>query len=89
MKQKSSIKSNQNGIGLVEALVAVALSSIVILGAVFGTGRILVSQKEKNLQYIVVNELRADLQKASSQEKNAWCNGDSKPEIKLPNEKDA
>lgn len=41
MKRITSIKVNQNGVGLLEALIAVALSSIVILGAVYSTGRML------------------------------------------------
>lgn len=86
MKQITSTKINQNGVGLLEALIAVALSSIVILGAVYSTGRMLVSQRQNNLQYIVINELRNKLQNATVEQKNAWCAGLSKPTITLPKE---
>ncbi len=86
MKRITSIKVNQNGVGLLEALIAVALSSIVILGAVYSTGRMLVSQQQNNLQYIVINELRTKLQNATVEQKNTWCTGTSKPTIVLPKE---
>lgn len=86
MKRITSIKVNQNGVGLLEALIAVALSSIVILGAVYSTGRMLVSQQQNNLQYIVINDLRAQLQNATVEQKNDWCIGTSKPTIVLPKE---
>lgn len=86
MKQITSTKINQNGVGLLEALIAVALSSIVILGAVYSTGRMLVSQQQNNLQYIVINELRTKLQNATVEQKNTWCTGISKPTITLPKE---
>lgn len=86
MKRITSIKVNQNGVGLLEALIAVALSSIVILGAVYSTGRMLVSQRQNNLQYIVINELRTKLQNATVEQKNSWCTGTSKPTIVLPKE---
>jgi len=73
MKQLLLTKKNQNGVGLLEALIAVALSSIIILGAVYSTSRMLVSQKEKNLQYIVINDLRNKLQNATAAEKKEWC----------------
>lgn len=62
MKPIISSKSNQKGVGLLEALIAVALSSIIILGAVYSTGRMLKSQQQNNLQYIVINKLRTKLQ---------------------------
>lgn len=75
MKQLLLIKESQSGVGLLEALIAVALSSIIILGAVYSTSRILVSQKEKNLQYIVINDLRNKLENATIEEKKQWCKG--------------
>lgn len=86
MKRITSIKVNQNGVGLLEALIAVALSSIIILGAVYSTGRMLVSQQQNNLQYIVINELRTKLQNATVEQKKSWCTGTSKPTIVLPKE---
>lgn len=86
MKQLTLAKANQEGVGLLEALVAVALSAIVILGAVYSTSKIMVSQRENNLHYIVVNELSRQMQAASMDQKESWCNGASKPEdITLPN----
>ena len=86
MKRITSIKVNQNGVGLLEALIAVALSSIIILGAVYSTGRMLVSHQQNNLQYIVINEVRTKLQNATVEQKNTWCTGTSKPTIVLPKE---
>lgn len=86
MKHSVSIKKNQAGVGLLEALVAVALSAIVILGAVYSTSRILVSQQQNNLHYIVVNEFRNKLQTATAVQKAEWCkpNPTVKPSITLP-----
>lgn len=86
MKQRTSIRVGQRGVGLLEALVAVALSSIVILGAVYSMGRMLASQQQNNLQYIVINELRAKLKNATTEQKNAWCDGTVQPTITLPKE---
>lgn len=86
MKQLTLTKINQHGVGLLEALIAVALSSIVILGAIYSTGRMLVSQQQNNLQYIVINELRTKLQNATVEQKNAWCTGTSHPTVILPKE---
>lgn len=87
MKRLISTKKNQNGVGLLEALIAIALSSIVILGAVFSITRILVSQKQNNLQYIVINELRTKLQTATVEQRNQWCKVPPiVPTITLPKE---
>lgn len=86
MKRLTSTKLNQSGVGLLEALIAVALSSIVILGAVYSTSRMLVSQQQNNLQYIVINELSSKLQTATVEQKNKWCAGESLPAITLPKE---
>ena len=85
MKQLILARANQEGVGLLEALVAVALSAIVILGAVYSTSKIMVSQRENNLHYIVVNELSRQMQAATMAQKESWCNGASKPDITLPN----
>ena len=84
MNQLILVKASQQGVGLLEALVAVALSAIVILGAVYSTSRIFVSQQQTNLQYIVVNELRNKLQTATTAQKKEWCDRDSSPSITLP-----
>lgn len=89
MKQIISTRPNQNGVGLLEALIAVALSSIVILGAIYSTGQMLVSQQQNNLKYIVINELRTKLQNATVEQKNTWCAGTSHPTIILPKETEA
>lgn len=83
MKNLLSTKKNQSGVGLLEALIAVALSSIIILGGVYSMSRMLVSQQQNNLQYIAINELRAKLQGATAKEKNEWCAGTSRPTIHL------
>ncbi|GAA4999770.1 hypothetical protein GCM10023206_00940 [Acinetobacter puyangensis] len=80
------IRQYQKGVGLLEALVAVLLSSIVILGAAYSTGRILANQKQTNMQYIVINELRTKLQTATTAEKKDWCDGTGIPTITLPGE---
>lgn len=89
MKNSLSTKKNQSGVGLLEALIAVALSGIIILGGVYSMSRMLVSQQQNNLQYIVINELRAKLQGATAEEKNEWCAGTSKPNIHLLKEDDS
>lgn len=73
MKRLISTNKGQSGVGLLEALIAIMLSSIVILGAAFSISRILVSQKQSNLQYIVINELRNKLQTATVEQRNQWC----------------
>lgn len=80
-----SIKS-QKGMGLLEALVAVGLAAIVILGGAYGASRILASQQKTNMHYVVINELRTLMQTATTEDKAKWCDGSTKPEIKLPNE---
>ena len=89
MKISSSIKRHQQGVGLVEALISIALSSIVIMGAAYSTGKILTSQQQTNFQYIVINELQARLQNASVEQKSKWCDGTEVPNIVLPKEQEA
>ena len=84
MEYLLSTKKSQSGVGLLEALIAVALSSIVILGGVYSMSRMLVSQQQNNLQYIVINELRTKLQSATVEDKKKWCAGESEPTITLP-----
>lgn len=87
MKHLFSIKKNQRGVGLLEALIAVALSSIIILGGVYSMSRMLVSQQQNNLQYIVINDLRTKLQSATAKEREDWCAGGLPPTITLPKQK--
>ncbi|ANF81626.1 hypothetical protein A3K93_05130 [Acinetobacter sp. NCu2D-2] len=87
MKHIISINKAEHGMGLLEALIAVLLSSIVILGAIYSSGRTLVAQRQNNMQYIVVNQLRFMLQNATASERQEWCAGKSHPEIVLPKEK--
>jgi prepilin peptidase dependent protein B len=84
MKPIHSIKRSQAGLGLLEALIAVALSAIVILGSVYSMGRMLVSQQQTNLQYIVVNQLRDKMQNASVEQTKNWCEKTEVPTIRLP-----
>lgn len=84
MKPIHSIKRSQAGLGLLEALIAVALSAIVILGSAYSMGRMLVSQQQTNLQYIVVNQLRDKMQSASVEQKKSWCEKTEVPTIRLP-----
>ena len=85
MKHLLLIKKNQNGVGLLEALITVALSSIIILGGIYSMSRMLVSQQQNNLQYIVINDLRTKLQSATVEDREKWCAGESKPPaITLP-----
>jgi len=89
MKISYSIKKHQHGVGLIEALISVALSGIVILGAAYSTGRMLTSQQQMNLQYIVKNELQTRLQNATVQQKAKWCSKEVIPTIVLPKEQNA
>ena len=90
MKHLFSIKKNQRGVGLLEALIAVALSSIIILGGVYSMSRMLVSQQQNNLQYIVINDLRTKLQSATIEERKQWCKESDPiiPTISHPKEND-
>ena len=85
MNQLTSAKGSQTGIGLLEAIISVALSAIVILGGVYSTSRIMVSQQQNNLHYIVINEMSRQLQAATVTQKESWCAGDTNPAITLPN----
>lgn len=84
MKQLTSVKDSQTGIGLLEAIISVALSAIVILGAVYSTSKIMASQRENNLHYIVVNDLSSQMQAATVAQKESWCDGTVVPTITLP-----
>lgn len=88
MKNSLSTKKNQSGVGLLEALIAVALSGIIILGGVYSMSRMLVSQQQNNLQYIVINDLRTKLQSATAKEREDWCADGPPPTITLPKQKD-
>ena len=84
MTTSSLIKKHEHGVGLLEALISVALSSIVILGAAYSMGRMLTSQQQVNFQYIVKNELQTQLQNATVEQKEKWCNKEVIPTIVLP-----
>lgn len=86
MTTSSSIKKYEHGVGLLEALISVVLSSIVILGATYSIGKILTSQQQMNFQYIVKNELQTRLQSATVEQKEKWCNKEVIPTIVLPKE---
>lgn len=53
-----SNKKNQQGFSLLEALVAMVLTSIIALGGALSMGKIMQVQRQSNLQQIAVNELR-------------------------------
>lgn len=86
MKRQHLISRYQHGVGMLEAIIAVLLSTIIILGISYGMGRVLTGQKQTNLQYVVVNALRAQLQTATPDQKTKWCNGSESPNITLPND---
>ncbi len=56
-------KKHQHGFSLLEALVAMVLTSIIALGGALSMGKIMQVQRQSNLQQIAVNELRNLLQK--------------------------
>lgn len=51
-------KKHQQGFSLLEALVAMVLTSIIALGGALSMGKIMQVQRQSNLQQIAVNELR-------------------------------
>ena len=51
-------KKYQQGFSLLEALVAMVLTSIIALGGALSMGKIMQVQRQSNLQQIAVNELR-------------------------------
>jgi prepilin-type N-terminal cleavage/methylation domain-containing protein len=52
-----SNKKHQQGFSLLEALVAMVLTSIIALGGALSMGKIMQVQRQSNLQQIAVNEL--------------------------------
>lgn len=58
MKLMPSNKKHQQGFSLLEALVAMVLTSIIALGGALSMGKIMQVQRQSNLQQIAVNELR-------------------------------
>ena len=86
MSTKPCVKNQhaQQGVSLLEAIISIVLSSFVVLGATYSVGRMVVSQQQNNLQYIVINQLRLMQQQATTAEKNAWCNKSNIPQLKLP-----
>lgn len=57
MKLMPSNKKHQQGFSLLEALVAMVLTSIIALGGALSMGKIMQVQRQSNLQQIAVNEL--------------------------------
>ena len=55
-------KKHQQGFSLLEALVAMVLTSIIALGGALSMGKIMQVQRQSNLQQIAMNELRNLLQ---------------------------
>jgi len=58
MNLMPSNKKHQQGFSLLEALVAMVLTSIIALGGALSMGKIMQVQRQSNLQQIAVNELR-------------------------------
>ena len=56
----------QKGSTLLEALVALVLTSIIALGGALSIGKIMKAHRQSNIQQIAVNELRVLLQSGSS-----------------------
>lgn len=56
----------QKGSTLLEALVALVLTSIIALGGALSIGKIMKAHRQSNIQQIAVNQLRVLLQSGSS-----------------------
>lgn len=69
MSRLSNTPLKQRGDILLESLIGIVLMAIVGLGLVYSASRVAVSQKDMNLQNIVVSQMRALLQ----QEGRALC----------------
>ncbi|WP_436913948.1 PulJ/GspJ family protein [Acinetobacter schindleri] len=55
---------NQQGVTLLESLIALILFSIIVLGSSAAIKQMLSTQKDMNISFIVINEMQQRLQKA-------------------------
>lgn len=67
VKAMSLNRKQQQGFSLLEALVAMVLTSIIALGGALSMGKIMQVQRQSNLQQIAVGELRNLLQTSGQQ----------------------
>ena len=73
MKNENSSLSKQQGFSLLEVLIALAISSIVVLGSSKVMGHMLKTQAEMNLQSLVIETLQLRLQTADNDEDKDIC----------------
>ncbi|RKG52370.1 type II secretion system protein [Acinetobacter cumulans] len=66
MKQQKSKFYNQHGFTLLESLIGLLVFSIVILGSGAAISKMLVSQKDLNSNFIIINVMQTKLQNALS-----------------------
>ena len=71
----------QKGSTLLEALVALVLTSIIALGGALSIGKIMKAHRQSNIQQIAVNQLRVLLQSGSS-----LCGTTPAPSITINNQ---
>ncbi|MHA3050645.1 prepilin-type N-terminal cleavage/methylation domain-containing protein [Acinetobacter sp. ANC 4639] len=80
MKHIHLTNLGQKGSTLLEALVALLLTSIIALGGAVSIGKILQAHRQSNIQQIAVSQLRVLLQSGSS-----LCTTTSTPTISVNN----
>lgn len=80
MKHIHLTNLGQKGSTLLEALVALLLTSIIALGGAVSIGKILQAHRQSNIQQIAVSQLRVLLQSGSS-----LCTATSAPTISVNN----
>lgn len=73
MKNAKSYLSNQQGFNLLEVLIALAISSIVVVGSGKIMGHTLKSQAEIQIQSIVVNTLKSRIQNSNDNDSLSTC----------------
>ena len=78
-----SNKKHQQGFSLLEALVAMVLTSIIALGGALSMGKIMQVQRQSNLQQIVVNEMRNLLRVREDGQKLCTTPSPAAPQIKI------
>ena len=81
MPRSPSTERAQHGDALLEALVGVLLSAVLVLGAVYTSTRIAMSQSQARTQAMAITQLRNLLQETA--DTSAWCQGASPPAIRI------
>lgn len=64
MKQQPLLSVSQRGFTLIESLIALVLFAVIVLGSSVAIKHMLITQKEMNISFIVVNEMQNRLQSA-------------------------